>query len=105
MGHSRAKSSDATSVSVLESLACGMAVVASDLPANRQWITREGGRLVPPRDATALARALNEIARDRGALAEMGRRNREIALQRASRREQMDRMFALYEQLVQRERA
>ena len=47
-------SSDATSVSLLESLSCGLAVVASDLPANRQWVSPAGGQRVPPRDAQAL---------------------------------------------------
>ena len=32
--------SDADLVAMLESMACGLAVVASDPPANRQWITR-----------------------------------------------------------------
>ena len=30
--------SDATSVALLESMACGLAVIASDLPANRDWL-------------------------------------------------------------------
>lgn len=92
--------SDATSVALLESLACGMAVVASDLPANRQWVDAAGGALVPARDAPALARALLALASDRTRLDAMGRRNREIAVERASRRAQMDRMAALYRELL-----
>jgi glycosyltransferase involved in cell wall biosynthesis len=92
--------SDATSVSLLESMACGVAVVASDLPANRQWVTPEGGRLVAPRDAAALAQALLALWRDPARLTAMGAFNREQVLHRASRKQQMDRMFDLYEKLL-----
>ncbi|MDZ5456509.1 glycosyltransferase [Azohydromonas lata] len=95
--------SDATSVSVLESMACGLALVASDLPANRQWITPQGGRLVPAGDAAALAAAIGELcALPRATLDAMGRHNRAIVLQRAARKDHMDRMYALYLQLLGR---
>lgn len=92
--------SDATSVALLESMACGTAVVASDLPANRQWIGPEGGARVPPRDAGALAAALIALASDPPQLAAMGRHNRAMALERAARVVQMDRMAALYRDLL-----
>jgi glycosyltransferase involved in cell wall biosynthesis len=95
--------SDATSVSLLESMACGLAIVASDLPANRQWVVPEGGRLVAPRDAAALAQALLELWSDPARLRAMGAFNREQVLRRASRRQQMDRMFDLYEGLLRGE--
>jgi glycosyltransferase involved in cell wall biosynthesis len=95
--------SDATSVSVLESMACGLALAASDLPANRQWIDDHSGRLVPAGDASALADALQALeALPRAALDAMGQRNREIVLQRAARKQHMDRMHALYLQLTGR---
>jgi glycosyltransferase involved in cell wall biosynthesis len=50
--------SDATSVSVLESMACGLPIIASDLPANRQWIDAQGGWIVTVRDVDALTQAL-----------------------------------------------
>ena len=53
--------SDATSVSVLESMACGLPIVASDLPANRQWVDERGGCIVPVRDAQALSQALQQL--------------------------------------------
>lgn len=55
---------ESTGFALIEALACGAAPVATDIPAFRS-ITRGGrvGALVPPRDATAGAAALVEIAR------------------------------------------
>lgn len=92
-------SSDATSVSLLEAMACGLAVVVSDLPANRQWIDAASGLLVPPRDEAALARALLRLADEPAFAEQQGRRNREVAVQRASRRTHMERMAVLYDSL------
>lgn len=92
--------SDATSVSLLESMACGMAVIASDVPANRQWVDTAGGALVPVRDEEALARALVACLDDPQRVASQGAHNRKLAVARASRRVQMDMMFSLYEQLL-----
>lgn len=94
--------SDATSVALLESMACGCAIVASDLPANRAWVDDAGGLRVPAGDVDALADALLALLRDRVRTAAMGAHNREVALARASRRVQMDRMWALYLQLLGR---
>ncbi len=95
--------SDATSVSVLESMACGMALLVSDLPANRQWIDPRGGVIVPADDGPALARSMVDLAsRGPAALAAMGAHNRAQALARASRRKQMDKMFSLYQQWLAR---
>lgn len=90
-------SSDATSVSMLEAMACGLPVVASDLPANREWL--DAGLLVPPRDASALAAALLRLVDEPEFARAQGRRNREVAVQRASRARQMERMAVLYDAL------
>ena len=54
---------DATAVSLLEAMACGCAVICSDLPSSVEWI-RNGvsGLVVPPRDADALAAAMVQVA-------------------------------------------
>ncbi|MBT9608619.1 glycosyltransferase [Aquabacterium sp.] len=92
--------SDATSVSVLESMACGLPVLASDLPANRQWVDEQGGWVVPVRDAEALSQALL-LAHDHPVQsAQMGLHNRERIERDASRRGQMDAMWRLYQRLL-----
>lgn len=92
--------SDATSVSVLESMACGLPVLASDLPANRQWVDEQGGWVVPVRDAEALTQALL-LAHDHPVQsAQMGLHNRERIERDASRRGQMDAMWRLYQRLL-----
>jgi glycosyltransferase involved in cell wall biosynthesis len=62
---------------LLEGLACGKPVVASDLPGVRSVVQATGGGLVvPPGDADALARALAALARApewRRALGQVGR--------------------------------
>jgi glycosyltransferase involved in cell wall biosynthesis len=55
-------SSDSASVSVLEAMACGVPVIASDLPAMREIITNgENGLLVPPGNSSALIQAILEL--------------------------------------------
>lgn len=92
--------SDATSVSVLESMACGLPIVASDLPANRQWVDEQGGCIVPVRDAQALSHALQQLHDHPQQAARMGPHNRDRIERDASRRGQMDAMWRLYQKLL-----
>jgi glycosyltransferase involved in cell wall biosynthesis len=92
--------SDATSVSVLESMACGLPVIASDLPANRQWLDERGGWVVPVRDVDALAQALVNAYDQPMQAAQMGEHNRTRIERDASRRGQMDAMWRLYLKLL-----
>ena len=92
--------SDATSVSVLESMACGLPIIASDLPANRQWVDARGGWITPLRDASAIAQALLQAHELPEQARAMGLHNRERIELDASRRGQMDRMWRLYAQVL-----
>jgi glycosyltransferase involved in cell wall biosynthesis len=77
--------SDGTSVSLLEAMASGLPVLATDIPSNREWV--EGGRngwLAAVGDADAVADALLAAARmPAEARAEVGARNRRVVEARA----------------------
>jgi glycosyltransferase involved in cell wall biosynthesis len=92
--------SDATSVSVLESMACGLPVIGSDLPANRQWLDEQGGWIVPTRDPEAITQALVQAFDNPVQAAQMGEHNRLRIERDASRRGQMDAMWRLYQKLL-----
>jgi glycosyltransferase involved in cell wall biosynthesis len=48
----------------LEAMASGLAVVAADVPIQRDLVTEEAGRLSPPNDAAAFADAIVRLASD-----------------------------------------
>jgi glycosyltransferase involved in cell wall biosynthesis len=74
---------------ILEAMACGLPVVATDVAAVREAVVPEStGLLVPPRDVAALGRALTSLAGDEARRREMGqhgrdRVNRQFTVERA----------------------
>ena len=91
-------SSDATSVAVLESMACGLPVVASRLQANMHWLDPQW--LVEPRDAGALATRLEKLLANDPLAQAAGQQNAARIARDGDRAVQMDRMHALYQQLL-----
>ena len=98
--------SDATSVAMLESMACGLPVLASDLPANREWLGDNDGLWVPAvgadggTAAAALAAALRLLQQDDARAQRLGERNLALILRDGRREAQMDAMAALYKRLL-----
>ena len=90
-------------ITLLEAMAAGTPVVASDIPASRTMlIDNEAAVLVPPKDHVALARALMRVAANpdkRQRMAEAGRqRARDFAWSTIA-----DRVLAYYEELLNEE--
>jgi len=65
------------SVSLMEAMACGLPVAASDIRGNRDLITSQGGYLIAPADAKGFAKAIGELASDKARQSSFGKFNRE----------------------------
>ena len=64
--------SEATPNSVLEAMACGKPIIASDVGGIPDMIGAESGIVVPPGDMEALAEAMLRLARDGDLRSRMG---------------------------------
>jgi glycosyltransferase involved in cell wall biosynthesis len=66
---------------LIEAAACGLPLVATDVPGCREIVRHQvNGLLVPPDDADALAAAVRTLADDPGLRARMGRESRRLAV-------------------------
>lgn len=64
---------------VLEAMACGLPVIATDVSGNEELVRRgENGFLVPVEDTEALAQALVKLIRDKDLRERMGMRSRQL---------------------------
>jgi len=92
---------DATAVSLLEAMACGTAVVASDLPSATEWVVHgETGLIVPPRDGKRLVTAVDRLLSDGGLRTRLGRAARQVVTERADHDRHMQRVEEIYYDLV-----
>ncbi len=75
-----ARRNESFGIVLVEAMAAGLPVVASDIPGYRE-VVRDGveGRLVPPSDPVALAAALREVLDDPALAARLGAAGRERA--------------------------
>lgn len=87
--------------SLLEAMACGRPLVATDVPGCRE-VARNGvnGILVPPRDAGALADAIGTLARDAALRRKMGAAGRRIVEAEFSDEIVARSVLGLYERMV-----
>ncbi len=86
---------------VLEALACGRPVVATAVGGiPEQVVEGETGLLTPPRDAAALASALERLVSDQELRASMGRRAYADAQQRFNLERQADEYVHWFEQVL-----
>lgn len=93
--------SDGTSVSLQEAMACELAPVVTDLPANREWIKDGGnGFIVPINNPQALAEKIIYLIENKEIGQRFGKASRKTIKERAEYKEEMSKMGKLYESLV-----
>jgi phosphatidylinositol alpha-mannosyltransferase len=84
--------------------ACGLPVVASDIPGYREVLEPEASIAVPPGDETALVHALAALVADEPARRQMGAAARAVALERYAWPQIARRLETIYGSLVGAER-
>lgn len=88
---------DSMPISLLEVMATGAPIIASDLPSIREWITDGvNGFLIPPRDEKALAHAIIHLLENPDLRHEFSQFNRRLVLERADHQAEMSKMENLY---------
>jgi glycosyltransferase involved in cell wall biosynthesis len=97
--------SEALSNSLMEAMACGCPVIASDVGGNPE-IVRDGetGLLFEPGNAGALAEALNRLIKDRSVRKTLADNGQRIIRNEFSRAASASRMAEIYEELLARRR-
>jgi glycosyltransferase involved in cell wall biosynthesis len=87
--------------SLLESAACGRAMIAADVPGCRDVVRHgETGLLVPPRDVGALAAAIRRLADDGDLRRAMGERARAMVEREYTVDQVVERTLAVYRELL-----
>lgn len=90
---------EGTSLSLLEAMACGLAVVATDTGDTARVVGEgEAGLLVPPEDVTALGEAMLRLGREEDLRCRLGQAAREKVEKEYSLQVMMER----YEKLILR---
>lgn len=82
--------------SLVEAMACGRCVIATDVGGVRDAVSEVNGLLVPARDELALASALAQLCQDSARRTQMGLAGRERAASEFSKEAVMTRVHALY---------
>ena len=93
--------SDSSSIDLQEAMACGLAVIVSDISANHEWIIDGwNGFIVPLRNPEKLALAIIQLIENPDLMLLFGRRNLQIIKDRADREKHMKYMENLYQKLI-----
>ena len=93
-------SSEGTSVTMLEAMAAGAYPIVTDLPANREWVTPQGGTLVPVGQVAPLAEAMVAALENPSLRESAATHNRKLINERGLWDLNMARMEKAYRDLV-----
>ena len=89
--------SEGFSISILEAMSCGLALVATAVGGNSEILDhRVNGLLVSPADPMQLFQAMLELRRDNRLRHDMGKRNREKITREFSMQSMLDRYLQFY---------
>jgi len=95
--------SDTSHISLQEAMACQLAPVVTDIPANSAWIEDgKNGFIVPVNDMEALADRVIHLIRNENLREEFGRANRHIIQEKAEYEKEMVKGEEAYRELEQR---
>ncbi len=94
--------SEAFGIVLLEAMAAGTPLISTELGTGTSWVNQDGvtGLVVPPRDANALATAINKLLADDAMREEMGARAQARARAQFDLPVLVDRVMAVYEQTL-----
>ena len=88
---------------LIEAAACGRAIVATDVPGCREVVSQnENGLLVPVKNPEALARSIKILVQSPEKRAQMGKRGREIAVEKFSEEKVIKQTLDIYNMLLKR---
>jgi glycosyltransferase involved in cell wall biosynthesis len=95
--------SEAFGVVQVEAMACGKAVVSTQLGTGTSFVNVDGetGLVVAPRDPGALAQGINRLLGDEQLRSRMGEKARQRAVREFSHEIMIDRVIELYQSLLQ----
>lgn len=98
--------SDSTSVSLQEAMACELAPVVTDLPANREWITDgETGFIVPINDVQMLAEMVVYLLKNEEIRERFGKEGRRIIKERAEYEKAMGKAEKVYAEVIRTQKS
>ena len=93
--------SDGTSISLLEGMACGLPVVVTEMPSNKEWVINgKNGFLVPMKDHEGISNSILTLLRDDNLRLRMGMMNRRIVEDRANWSGNVDKLENIYKILA-----
>lgn len=92
--------SDGTSLSLLESMACGTGLVVTDVPAIKEWVTEENGIMAARGDSRSLAEAMEKYYSSPELVKSHGERNTFIAAERANWDKNYMKLKEIYSKLL-----
>jgi glycosyltransferase involved in cell wall biosynthesis len=97
--------SDTSHISLQEAMACQLAPVVTDIPANRAWIEdARNGFIVPVNDIKALAHRVVYLLKDKRIRGQFGKANRDIIREKAEYKKEMIKGEEAYRELEQRKK-